>query len=336
MDSIRNMAFVAAFTFTAAALAAQPLIPTSYTIGNDSPDSIIDFDEYKQWPSGNSTLQKALLYDQHSLPDEYDYNGATRRFQWDRIGAFLDRIDRLNEKGGNWAVLENYKNEHDRPPLAEDAARDDHNMVTDRYGVMQNQSVPVYSPDDLLEPERYGRDGSLVEILAVDDGYYKVENANYKGEWYVPEEYVRELDTKEFPIVIFVDRTNQNICMVEYVNDQWYVRSMNPATTGLHRPPYQYETPAGIFVLQDKKPKMFYYRDGTTDIAGYAPYANRFTNGAYIHGVPVNNPSGAMVEFSNTLGTTPRSHMCVRNATSHAKFVYDHAPADQSLVVVID
>ena len=43
-----------------------------------------------------------------------------------------------------------------------------------------------------------------------------------------------------------------------------------------------------------------------------------------------------MIEYSYTLGTTPRSHMRVQNATSHAKFVFDWAPDEQSLVVVIE
>lgn len=66
------------------------------------------------------------------------------------------------------------------------------------------------------------------------------------------------------------------------------------------------------------------------------PYASRFTNGAYIHGVPVNAPRTSMIEYSWSLGTTPRSHMCVRNATSHSKFVFDWAPTERSLVVVIE
>ena len=40
--------------------------------------------------------------------------------------------------------------------------------------------------------------------------------------------------------------------------------------------------------------------------------------------------------FGTTLGTTPRSHMCVRNATSHAKFVYDWAPVNETIVFVFD
>ncbi|MGL5636936.1 MAG: L,D-transpeptidase, partial [Bacteroidales bacterium] len=64
--------------------------------------------------------------------------------------------------------------------------------------------------------------------------------------------------------------------------------------------------------------------------------ANRFSGGAYIHGVPVELPATALIEYSPTLGTSPRSHMCVRNATSHAKFIYDWAPVDATIIVVID
>ena len=116
----------------------------------------------------------------------------------------------------------------------------------------------------------------------------------------------------------------------------WFIRSVNPATTGLHNPPYGQETPLGLFLIQEKKSRMVFLKDGSSAVGGYAPYASRFTNGAYIHGVPVNVPRTAMIEYSYTLGTTPRSHMCVRNATSHAKFVFDWAPVEQSLVVVIE
>ena len=96
------------------------------------------------------------------------------------------------------------------------------------------------------------------------------------------------------------------------------------------------ETPTGLFVVQEQKPKMYYYGDGTTTIEGFAPHASRFTNGAYIHGVPVNNPKGSIIEYSWSLGTTPRSHMCVRNASSHAKFVYEQSKPMESLVIVLD
>ena len=100
--------------------------------------------------------------------------------------------------------------------------------------------------------------------------------------------------------------------------------------------PYAQETPLGMYVLQEKKSRMIYLVDGSKETGGFAPYANRFTNGAYIHGVPVNAPRKSLIEYSPSLGTTPRSHMCVRNATSHAQFVYDWAPVNETIVFVLE
>lgn len=125
-----------------------------------------------------------------------------------------------------------------------------------------------------------------------------------------------------FNKAIFIDRHNQNITTLERKEKGcWLIRSMNPATTGQHRPPYAQETPLGMFVLQEKKTKMIFLKDGSAATGGFAPYASRFNNGGYIHGVPTNAPATGIIEYSYTLGTIPRSHMCVRNATSHAKFI---------------
>lgn len=65
--------------------------------------------------------------------------------------------------------------------------------------------------------------------------------------------YQANRDTVVFDKAIFVDRHNQNIATLEHVGSKWLVRSMNPATTGQHRPPYAQETPLGMYVLQEKK-----------------------------------------------------------------------------------
>lgn len=96
------------------------------------------------------------------------------------------------------------------------------------------------------------------------------------------------------------------------------------------------ETPRGIFVIQKQIPEMLFYKDGTSEEGGFAPYASRFSNGAYLHGIPVNYPATHTIEYSPLLGTVPRSHMCVRNATSHAEFIYDWAPEKETLVIVLD
>lgn len=154
----------------------------------------------------------------------------------------------------------------------------------------------------------------------------------------MPRRYLKLLaDSTTFDHVVFVDRMEQNIATLEHVGKgEWKIRSMNPSTTGRHAPPYAQETPLGMYLIQQKKARMVFLKDGSAETGGYAPYASCFTNGAYIHGVPVNVPRTSMIEYSWSLGTTPRSHMCVRNATSHAKFVFDWAPVERSLVVVIE
>lgn len=179
----------------------------------------------------------------------------------------------------------------------------------------------------------------MVKVLSVDStsNFVKIEAADFDGQWLVPKKYLKILsDTIRFTHAIVVDRNNENITTLEKVEDKWLVRSMNPATTGLHKPPYQQETPLGLFLIQEKKSRMVFLKDGSTETGGFAPYACRFSNGGYIHGIPVNAPRKNLIEYSPSLGTTPRSHMCVRNATSHAKFVYEWAPTLSTVVFVIE
>lgn len=284
-------------------------------------------------------LEKEFLYDQYTLEDTYPYKDTTRQFQWDKIKEKLAFVVNFQKDKKVYAILQNYKNKNREAPVVKNFVRNAYTRVSDTLGVERYQSAPLYEIDDSSAPTIYGRDGSLVELLSSDTlDMVSIRGISFDGTWQVPKRYVKTIgDTTAFHHVVFVDVTNQNICTVEKKeNEQWLIRSMNPATTGLHNPPYGQETPVGTFVIQENKYKMFYYKDGTTDIGGFAPYASRFTNGGYLHGVPVNYPQKSIVEYSATLGTTPRSHMCVRNASSHAKFMYEWASPLQSLVIVID
>src|SRR5690606_18949472 len=284
-------------------------------------------------------LNKELTFDTHTLEDVYPYEDTTRLFQFDKIKeqlAFIENFQRVEHK---YAVLQNYKNLNKEAPVVENFVRNAYKRVSDTLGTERYQSAPLYKEATSEKPTLYGRDGSLVSLESSDTSeMIKITGISFEGTWFVPKRYVKTIDS-DFKIthVNFVDVTNQNICTVEKTGEyDWKIRSMNPATTGRHKPPHAMETPVGLYVVQEQKAKMFYYKDGTTSIEGFAPYATRFTNGAYIHGVPVNNPKGKIVEYSWSLGTTPRSHMCVRNASSHAKFVYETSKPMQSLVVVID
>lgn len=285
-------------------------------------------------------IRKALLYDKHTLVDTYAYKDTTRRFQWDKIKSGLATVEKIRKQHARWGILQNYRNRNGEAPLVRNFRRDSYKRVADTLRVERYQSAPLYLTTDTALPELYGHDGSLVKYLGKPDTssrFAEIETVYTEGTWKVPDKYLKLIDdTVSFDKVIFVDRMNQNIATLEKSDTVWLVRSMNPATTGVHRPPYAQETPLGIFVIQEKKPRMIYLVDGSQATGGFAPYASRFSNGGYIHGVPVNAPRTALIEFSPTLGTTPRSHMCVRNATSHAKFIYDWAPVNGALVFVFD
>lgn len=281
-------------------------------------------------------IKKELLYDKHTLADTQIYNDKIRVYQWDLISEKLFYLSVFQDISTDFGILQNYKNKNGKAPLVRNARPDQYRGMQDTLGTSEDQSVPLYATHDLKVPEIYGRDGSLVSIIQDSADFLKVRSINQKGVWLVPKKYVQRIGQVNFSKVIFVDRTNQNIAVMENADSVWLVRSMNPVTTGLRKPPYMRATPLGIFVLQRKIPEMIFYRDGSVEPGGFAPFASRFSNGAYLHGIPVNYPATKTIEFNSTLGTTPRSHMCVRNATSHAEFIYNWAPINETLVFVIE
>ncbi|MDL2241957.1 L,D-transpeptidase [Bacteroidales bacterium OttesenSCG-928-L03] len=283
-------------------------------------------------------ITRELLYDKYTLEDVYPYKDTTRMFQWEKVQYCLFFLDSIQEEKASWGILQNYKHRNKEAAVVKDYHRNEYKLVTDPYGVSRYQSAPVYSLLDSVTPERYGRDGSLVKIREVGTNFTRVSTISFAGDWLVPNRYIKPLpDSVAFKKVIVVDVTNQNIATLDKAEGhQWLVRSMNPSTTGLHRPPYQHETPLGLFAIQEKKPKMIYLKDGSTETGGFSPWASRFCNGGYIHGVPVNVPRTSLIEYSQTLGTTPRSHMCVRTATSHAEFIYNWQLTNETVVFVID
>lgn len=284
------------------------------------------------------SLNKDLLYDQYTLDDHYKYQNQERSFKWKQIREKLALIENMQQDDRKWVVMQNYRNRNQEAPLVKSFKRNSYGRVADKNGVERYQSVPLYAVNDTVTPVIYGRDGSIAHLCGVTGSFYKIETIGDRQEWYVPKRYIKILpeDTR-FQHVIVVDRKDQNITALEQeTRGKWLIRSKNPATTGRRKPPYAQPTPLGIFLKQEQKRKMIFLKDGSAEHGGYAPYASRFTNGAYIHGVPVNKPREKEIEYSWSLGTTPRSHMCVRNATSHSKFIYDWAPVNRSLVVVIE
>lgn len=305
---------------------------------DDPIDTITLHSEEEKYTPIKIIIEKQLQYDKYTLADTFPYKDTVRFFQWDKIREKLRIVDSIQMEHVTWGVLQNKSNVNGEAPLVAEWHRDDYKRVSDRNNVERYQGIPLYGEADAQTPELYGRDGSPVRIIQSDTtDRVVVETINFEGRWNVPKKYVKNIsDTVTFHRVAVVDRTMQTIATFEKSGDKWLVRSMNPATTGARRPPYQMPTPLGIFVVQEKKPRMLYTHDGSSVIAGYAPWASRFSNGGYVHGVPLNSVNAPQVEWSASLGTTPRSHMCVRNVTSHAKFFYDWARVFNSLVIVIE
>lgn len=295
-------------------------------------------EERKELTGEDIRLEKNIRYEEYLLEDEYPYQDTIRRFQWEKVQEQIAIIENAMAEGGNWGILSNYRNRNGEAPTVQDFVRNDYGRVSDQFGVERYQSTPLYSFEGDTVLTRYGRDGWLVKLPESDTTeMVKIQGVSFDGEFLVPKRYVVSWrDSVQFHKAVAVDVTNQNIATLEKGGDKWEILSMNPATTGVHNPPYAHETPTGIFAVQEQKEKMYYLRDGTSEIAGFAPYASRFTNGGYVHGVPTQYPRKSIVEYSQTLGTIPRSHMCVRNASSHSKFVYEWAAVREAIVIVID
>ena len=281
-------------------------------------------------------IKKKISFKPYSLDDTYTYKGRVRCFQWDQIGSIIDTISSFLNRNETFGILQNYKNKIGYPPLTKEYIINSYNSVEDNYQTLRHQGIPLYSLFNDESPVRYSRDGSLVSLISKGKEFDIIEHAYIKGIWRVPKQYFHPIKAEKFNKIIFIDKTNQNITAMEFVSTVWHIKSMNPATTGAFKPPYKEETPNGIYVLQNTKPKMFFLRDGTDRIGGFAPYASRFCGGAYIHGIPVNYPRKKFIEYSKTLGTIPLSHMCIRNATSHAKYIYDWGKKNKTLIIIIE
>lgn len=333
---IASCLFCSCTSRTGEITSAESTITDSLTVDTITEPEVKPVD--KRLTAEQIQISKELLYDKYTLEDTYPYKDTTRQFQWDKIKEQLALLENIQLQPSTWAILQNYKNRNGEAPLVRKFKRNAYGRVADTLGVERYQSVPLYLLTDTLVPERYGQDGELTRFLEDMGNFVKAEPIFTGDEWMIPKKYVKVIgDTIVFNKAIIVDRHNQNIASLERTGEaQWLVRSMNPSTTGRHLPPYAQETPLGMFVLQEKKVKMIFLKDGSKETGGYAPYASRFTDGAYIHGVPVNAPRTSQIEYSWSLGTTPRSHMCVRNATSHAKFVFDWAPANETIIFVIE
>ena len=213
----------------------------------------------------------------------------------------------------------------------------------DKIGGRRSQSAPGYPDLSNLNEFDYLGDGTLVNVLTAGPKYTRISLVQNGGIYFVPNRYIATPPAvTALKKAVVIDRVNQNEIVFEKMGTEWDVISYTMATTGTTGT-YHQPTPLGYYYGIEKRERFYYYKDGTTSIQGYAPYAIRFAGGAYLHGVPVNykyKQDGSRIdpgkiEFSKTLGTVPLSHKCVRNYTSHAKFVYDwYTPGEMTIIVM--
>lgn len=308
---------------------------------------------------------KIEWYDKGTPKVGYVYSGlgTVREFQFEKM---VDEISKLKVGVDNskTAYISNYKNYNGLAPLI-------NGKDVDKDGRGRSQSAPAYLLPNRKAEGIYLGDGHLVSILGNASGYYHIKSLSNNNDYWVPKKYVSLRNSiKKLSQVVVVDVTNQNEAVFKYLGDsKWQLVTFVYATTGAnseHKEP----TELGNYMAIQKKDRFLYLDDKTKEIDGYAPYATRFNGGAYIHGVPVqfikqpiekeegesnatdiedinkeenaeekieyNLVDPGMAESLGTLGTIPLSHKCVRNFTSHAKYLYDWLKIGSSSIVVID
>lgn len=262
-------------------------------------------------------------------------SGTARTFRFDDM---LDHIVKLENELNKYSYgyISNYKNINGTPPVKNGKALDE-------FGIQAYQSAPAYYTLEDENNFRYFPDGMIVFIIDEENKHFKVKNLVYEGEYWIPKQYISfDNNLERLDKVVVVDKTNQNQALFENRNGTWTMISYTLATTGMPAE-NRYETPTGYFKVLQKRERFYYLNSSTKEIGGYAPYGTRFSAGAYIHGIPVNyekkdgeNVDPGMKEYLITIGTTPRSAKCVRNYTSHAKFVYDWVNTKDTAVIIID
>jgi len=250
----------------------------------------------------------------------------------------LDAINDLKQQvdQGELHFVSNYKNQNGTPPQEGNAA-------IDEYGYRVYHSAPAYEQADTASTYRYIPDGMLVRMLDENGEFYHVNVPTFGGDFYIQKQYIdTNVTLSQLNHIVVVDRNQQNQASFELNENVLSLVSYTLASTGIPGE-FSYETTLGIYKAIQKRERFEYLKSGTQEIAGYAPFALRFTGGAYIHGVPVayeeengERVDPGLIEYVHTIGTFPRSSMCVRNFTSHAEFLYNWIDTKTGAVIVIE
>jgi len=282
---------------------------------------------YVQWTKSGETRNGYIS----------ESTGISRSFDVQQMLAHVNRLRHVMDSGRT-VYIANYKNASGNPP------KHPHSSSEDSYGYQRYQSAPGYMLPDSSSEFRYVPDGMLGVVEEQYEGYTKIYFPSFDQSLWVPDKYLsRNTAIQSLTQAIVVDRAAQNAGVFQLEDGVWKLISLSYVSTG-KTSFYALPTPLGDFMAIERRDKFLYYADGTTIIDGYAPYAIRFSGGGYLHGVPrrySRTDAGALIdpgmsESLSTLGTYPTSHMCIRNYTSHAKFMYDWVDIGNCAVIVFE
>jgi len=289
---------------------------------------------------GSDLWYRIYWYDKTGIRTGYVYGPliTVRHFDLGRKYAEAKAVQADLAAAGTLGYVNNYKNRRGVPPKLPGG-------VNDVFGNDYSQSAPGYASLSDLKNFVYVQDGTLLIILGQKPGYYQCRLPGKQTVYWIPQKYITlTASMKNANQFVVVDRAQQNAAVFLKAAAGWELVSYQMVTTGA-RDKYRFPTPLGAFMAIEKKAKFDYLHDITQEIDGYAPYVVRFSGGAYLHGVPVTYKKDPLTgkltdpgqaENLSTLGTVPRSHKCVRNTTSHAKFLNEWMNIGQAAVIVVE
>ncbi|MDD4796650.1 MAG: L,D-transpeptidase family protein [Eubacteriales bacterium] len=267
-------------------------------------------------------------------------NGDARAFRHGQAFALVKELEASADSPFT-VRISNYRNANGRPPALANGAS------TDEYENRRDTGAGCYTtPDSSQAPVRYAPDGLLGRQYEQYNGFTRVYFPSFGDYYWVPDKYVSTRSAvSDLTQAIVVDRKFQNLCMFERDDaGQWTLIAMNYVTTGKEGGS-SLKTPLGEFSAIERKHYFYYDNEGDDIVDGYALWAIRFSAGGYTHGVPTSSKQdpvtgevyvGGSAEGQSTLGTVPKSHMCIRNYTSFAKFMYDRTKIGNCAVIVFE
>ncbi len=310
--------------------------------------STVEYLEFKSKPKliftieSNENQSNSIWYYVKTDKSNYGFlssnSSEKRSFDWYRIYKNIEKIN----------LFINNAHQNNKPiyvitayvPLGKDFY-----SKADKFGNRANQSIRAYYEPNVNSEYINIPDQSIFSILEIKDDFIKIGNPFYGGPYYIknnPKTYTKTDVNSAVNRFIAVDTKSQLEVAVEKnkTTNKFEVITYSFVTTGKDNGYSSYATPHGAFLVAHTRTFMMFTRKHTGDmasvpkrlragngliVAGEAPYAVRFSGGAYLHGLP--GPLGASTaskqSVSNKIGTFNESHKCVRHYDDQIKFIFE-------------